>query len=415
MMKYFYRLAMFLVSLLLPLLAIFDGKLNRFVSGRKHLFERLNTFRRKSKGKLYWFHVASLGEYEQAKPLISICKEKYPESFVTVSFFSPSGYEPTIKKPQKDVDFITYLPLDRKRWAEKFIQLLNPDVVFFVKYDLWFEHISALKARGIPIYLVCALFRADQQYFASDGFFRKILFQMDHIFTQNQESVHLLQSIGYNMATKVGDTRFERVWENAQSPKSFPQIASWLGERETVVLGSVWEEDMEILYPIINSNPEYRWIIAPHDLNGETMRKWAKRIHLQSDFYTSGGLNNAPKVLFLDTIGMLSSVYQFAKIAYVGGAFGSGLHNILEPIGFGVPVIFGKVKYASKFPEAKLSINNGCGFQVENIKELTFVFDELENGIKYKEASMAAENWVKDNLGASSKIFSKIEQIRNEL
>ena len=399
----------------MPLLAVFDAKVNRFVLGRKDLIDRLKAFRIKNSGQLFWFHVASLGEYEQAKPLISLCKEKYPDSLVAVSFFSPSGYEPTIKKDQKDVDFISYLPLDRKKWANEFVGLLDPEIAFFVKYDLWFEHVSALKARNIPTYLVCALFRPNQQYFTSSGFFRKILLQMDHVFTQDQESIELLESIGYDQATKAGDTRFERVWENAQSPKLFPQIANWLGKRDTIVLGSVWEEDMEILFPLINSHPDYRWIIAPHDLNRETMRKWAKRIHLQSDFYTSGGLNNAPKVLFLDTIGMLSSVYQFAKIAYVGGAFGSGLHNILEPIGFGLPVIFGKVRHASKFPEAKLSISNGCGFQVENIAELRSVFESLKSDEKYQETSTAAANWVKDNLGASRKIFEKIDQIRNEL
>lgn len=411
-MKYFYRLTLFLVSLFLPVVALFNEKIKKFISGRDGLIEKLKKFRSENKGNLVWFHVASLGEYEQAKPLISLQKRRHPGDLIVVSFFSPSGYEPAIKKRQENIDFITYLPLDRESWAEKFLSILNPSLAFFVKYDLWYSYISILKERRIPVFLVCALFRPEQRYFRANGFFRKILLQMDHIFTQDEGSIKLLESVGFGKSTQAGDTRFERVWGNSQSPKSFLEIASWLGEKETIVLGSVWDEDMEVLLPIINSHPELRWIIAPHDLNPETMRKWAKRIRLRSDFYTSGGLNSAPQVLFLDTIGMLASIYQYAKIAYVGGAFGSGLHNILEPIGFGIPVIFGKVKRASKFPEAKLSVQQGCGFQIANVAELHLVFESLEDPDKYAEASSSATNWVMENLGASEIILDKIEQIK---
>lgn len=410
-MKFLYRVGLSLVSFLLPLLGLFNPKLRKFSAGRKDLISKLRDYKSKNPARPVWFHVASLGEYEQAKPVINELRRRSPEQQIVLSFFSPSGYEPASKKKQPNVDFVTYLPLDLKEEARVFVHLLNPSQVFFVKYDLWYEHISAIKERGVPIFLISALFRPTQNYFKSDGFFRSIIFQLNHIFTQNKESVDLLTSIAYSSASLVGDTRFDRVYAQALAPQKFPQLQTWVGSRKAVVLGSVWEEDMDLLIPLINRQPDYRWIIAPHDLNQEKMRDWAQRITLRTAFFTKAGWNDSPQVLFLDTIGMLSSVYQFARVAYVGGAFGSGLHNILEPIGFRVPVLFGKVRLAAKFPEAKVSQEKGCGFQVQSLEELAATFDELEDKATYQKASDAAERWLLENLGAAEKICNQVEII----
>lgn len=410
-MNWFYRLCLFVLSVLLPVAGIFSPKVRHFLQGRKSVFQRLIEFRKSNIGPLAWFHVASLGEYEQARPVIAELKKSRPDLKIAVSFFSPSGYDNVIKKPQPNVDFITYLPLDRKSFAFRFVEILKPELAFFVKYDLWPQHILALNAAKIPVFLVSASFRPDHIYFRSDGFFRKILFKLDYIFTQNQQSIKLLKSIGFEKAEIAGDTRFDRVMATASSPKEFPEIKKWIGEKPTVVVGSAWEEDMQILIPLINSRPEYRWIIAPHDLNPQPMKAWADSISLKSSRYSQWDQASPVEVLFIDNIGMLSSLFQFAKVAYVGGAFGKGLHNILEPVGFGIPVIFGKLRKSEKFPEAAQSQREGCGFEVENEEAVKAVFERLEEEDFYKKTAESAQFWLKSNLGAAWKIIDKVNKL----
>lgn len=408
-MNLIYRFVLFLVTGILNLFSPFSAKLNHFLEGRKSVSEKLKKFRVSYSGPIAWFHVASLGEFEQARPVIGKLKMKRPDLAIAVSFFSPSGFDHVVKKIQPNVDFITYLPLDRKSFAEQFIDLLRPEVVFFVKYDLWFHHIQALKKRQIPVYLIAASLREDQSFFGILGaFFRQNLFSMDWIFTQNEKSIQLLRSIGFTHASLAGDTRFDRVAATASSPKSLPDINAWIAEKPVIVIGSAWEEDMDLLIPLINSRPNYRWIIAPHDLSDAVMDRWATRIQLESKKYSAWKSSDSNAVLFIDNIGMLSSLYQFAKVAYVGGAFGKGLHNILEPLGFEVPVIFGKVKKASKFPEAEQSELEGCGFSVSNEKELFEQFKRLEDLDFYEKAVYSARKWVKSNLGAADRIIEKI-------
>ncbi|MEB2783634.1 3-deoxy-D-manno-octulosonic acid transferase [Algoriphagus persicinus] len=384
------------------------------MTSRKNLFQGLLAFRKKNPGSLAWFHVASLGEYEQARPVLAELKRVQPAQLVVVSFFSPSGYDNVIKKPQTNVDFITYLPLDGKTLATRFVDTLQPSLAFFVKYDLWYHHIMALKVREIPLFLFSASFRPDQIYFKRDGFFRKILFQFDHIFTQNKSSLDLLKSINYQQTSIVGDTRYDRVAETAKNYREFPALASWVGERPTIVAGSVWQEDMDMLIPLINAHPEYRWLIAPHDLNPEPMNRWADQLSLAAARYSQWDSEQSPEVLFIDSIGMLSSLYQFAKVAYVGGAFGKGLHNILEPLGFGVPVIFGKLVKSEKFPEASESQAKGCGFEVSDAESLKVVFAKLEKPDFYQYSADSARDWVQMNRGAAAKIIKKVGELVSE-
>lgn len=410
-MNWFYRMGLFLGSMLLPVLGMFIPKVRHFLKGRKGLFDKLIDFRQKNSQPLAWFHVASLGEYEQAKPVIAELKESRPDLGIVLSFFSPSGYDNVVKKPQIHVDFITYLPLDSQINARKFVSILRPELVFFVKYDLWPQHILALKAAKVPVFLVAASLRPDHIYIRMDGFFRKILFQLDFIFTQNVQSIQLLESIGYRNVLLAGDTRFDRVFATASSPLQFPELSNWASAKHTVVIGSAWEEDMELLIPLINAYPTYRWIIAPHDINPATMQHWAASLKLSTARYSQWNCEEEVDVLFIDNIGMLSSLYQFAKIAYVGGAFGKGLHNILEPIGFGVPVIFGKLRSVSKFPEAAQSQQEGCGFEVADIKSLEVIFEQLEEEAFYQKAVQSAHAWLHSNLGAAQKINQKVNQL----
>lgn len=411
-MNVLYRLFLFFISGILNLLKPFSAKLNHFLEGRKFVFSKLTDFRNSYPGRLAWFHVASLGEYEQARPVIAALKSQRSELGIVVSFFSPSGYDHVTKKPQPHVDFITYLPLDRKSWAEKFVGILKPELTFFVKYDLWYHHIEALKKHGNPIFLISASLREDQSFFGIFGsFFRQNIFAMDWIFTQNQKSIDLLRTIGYTQASVAGDTRFDRVAATASAPKSLPEIQKWIGNLPAIVVGSAWHEDMDILIPLINCRPDYRWIIAPHDLSPEPMDSWCSMINLKSKKFSLWNSADTNSVLFIDNIGMLSSLYQFAKIAYVGGGFGKGLHNILEPLGFGVPVIFGKLKKVSKFPEAAQSEQEGCGFSVADEISVFKTFEKLEQKDLYNNAVASAQNWVKSNLGAADRIVEKVLQL----
>ncbi len=407
-MKLIYRIGIFLARLILPLLGLLFPRIGNFLEGRKDLFKKLEEFKKNNPGSLAWFHVASLGEYEQAKPVIAVLKKTKPGMQVVVSFFSPSGYVPASKKTQTHVDFITYLPLDGKSNADKFVKILSPEIVFFVKYDLWFHHLKAVKAADIPLYLISASFRPDQVYFKGIPFFRNQLFLFDRIFTQNPESVELLRRVGYNQAVLAGDTRFDRVVETAQNPKSFPQIESWIDGTPVWVAGSVWEEDMELLIPLIDLNPEYKWIIAPHSIDVGTISIWQSRIKRKSIRFSQWEQDADFELLFIDNIGMLSSLYQFARLSYVGGAFGRGLHNILEPIGFGSPVVFGKLKNESRFPEAAQSQIKGCGFEVRNFVDLKAIFHRLQAKDFYEKCKKAARDWVASNQGAAEKIIAQI-------
>uniref|UniRef100_UPI0040479077 3-deoxy-D-manno-octulosonic acid transferase n=1 Tax=Algoriphagus sp. TaxID=1872435 RepID=UPI0040479077 len=408
-MNVLYYLVMEMVGGLLPLVGVFVPKIRFFLNQRKNLISPLANFRTTHAGPLTWFHVASLGEYEQAKPVIAALKMSEPETWVVVSFFSASGYEPVSKKPQAGVDWITYLPLDRRRMAERFVDVLQPSRSIFVKYDLWYHHLQALKNKAIPTYLIAASLRPEQAYFSwYGGFFRKMLVNMDWIFTQNEVSVQLLAQLNCTQVSFTGDTRFDRVAATASQPLDFPKLKNWIQGRTAIVIGSAWEEDMDLLIPLIQSKPEWLWIIAPHAIDPVAIERWSARLAAPTQKYSDWREENSHRILFIDNIGMLSSLYQFAHMAYVGGGFGKGLHNILEPLGFGVPVIFGKPQQVSKFPEAEQSQVAGCGFAVKNTNELHDVVTRLDQPEFYTQSVAAAHQWVNSNLGAAARIVEQL-------
>jgi len=413
-MKLFYDFSLWAMSGALQLAKGGESKLARLVRGREKVFEELEAFRRGQSGELVWFHVASLGEYEQAKPVIEAFKDAYPNTLVLVTFFSPSGYENVIEKSQPNVDYITYLPFDTKSNAEKFLDLVKPSVTFFVKYDLWANYIFEAKKRNIPLFLFSASMRSEQIYFQSyGGFFRKVLNSFDHIYSQNQETLQLLQNIGIRNVSVTGDTRYDNVKEISAHPKKFLEVEAFVSGKPTFVIGSAWQEDMNLILPFINKYSHYKYIIAPHDINAEQIAGWQGQIKQKSIKYSEmskkGG--GEAEVLFIDNIGMLSSLYQFAKIAYVGGAFGKGLHNILEPLSFQVPVLFGKLKRVNKFPEAGISQQYGCGFEVANEEVFEKLVLDLERKEAYEQAVQSAKRLVEDNLGSAEKIIKGVKNI----
>lgn len=389
-------------------------KLEKLVEGRKDLFEKLEEFRTDFIKPVAWFHVASLGEFEQARPVISEFKKRMNDFGVVVSFFSPSGYDVISKRPQEDIDFITYLPFDTPTNAKRFLETLNPQLAFFAKYDLWANHILEARDRNIPLFLFSASMRNEQIYFKSyGGFFRKILFSFDQIFCQNEQTQKLLESTGYKETTIAGDTRYDRVYTIAGNPKPFPELEVYLKNKPTIVVGSAWEEDMNLIVPMINQDGYYKWVIAPHDIDAGQISEWQQQILKTSAKYSELPIGKDVDVMFIDNIGMLSSLYQFAEIAYVGGAFGKGLHNILEPLAYGIPVVFGELKKPGKFPEAGVSESFGCAFQVKDFPEFQKTIQSLSEGKTYLRAQDGARKLMEKNLGSAKKIMDKVISILN--
>lgn len=398
-----------LFSIITKLLQNTNPKLKLFVNGRKNIWEALQDFKSTSKQPIVWFHVASLGEYEQAKPVIKQLKLQRPEFSIMVSFFSPSGYENVRKKKQEDVDFLTYLPIDTSRNAKRFLKIIDPKMAFFVKYDLWANYILESKKQNIQLYLFAAALREDQVYFQPfGGFFRKILQSFNHIFTQDENSLNLLHRIAIGNSSIAGDTRFDRVSQITASPVDFGEISRLIADTKTIVIGSAWRQDMDILIPFINQSEQYSYIIAPHDIDERTIIDWEAKIIKKTVRFSNINSIKKAEVIIIDNIGILSSLYQYAYLAYVGGAFGKGLHNILEPLAFGIPVIFGQLRKPKKFPEASISIDYGASCSVTTFAELKAVISELENPELYQQTCKAANKLVKENLGSAKNIVDLV-------
>lgn len=341
-MYWLYNLALRLTSFSLGILAGFNPKIRRFVNGRKHTFDALRkTF--PNKNQVLWVHTASLGEFEQGLPLIRQLKKTYPDKKVLVTFFSPSGYE--VKKDSAEADCISYLPLDTKGNVEAFLNLVSPRIAIFVKYEIWPNYFRALERRGIPIILVSAYFKREQIFFRwYGGFMRRALRRLTHSFVQDNTSLELLQSIGIVNVSLSGDTRFDRVSEIMDRDNSLPFMEVFTKRETCLVAGSTWPEDEAILVAHINAaTHSLKYVLAPHDINKAHIDSLQKAINQKVQRYSEMQEEALPetRVLIIDTIGLLTRIYSYAQIAYVGGGFATGLHNTLEPAVFGIPVIIG--------------------------------------------------------------------------
>ena len=404
-MLWIYNIGIVIYGLFVRLVSVFNTKAKLFVEGRKNGFEKIAQ-KTNPTDRPIWYHFASLGEFEQGRPVLEKLKSEYPHVKVVVTFFSPSGYE--IRKNYPLADGIFYLPLDTPSNAKKFVALVNPRLAVFTKYEFWYHYFKTLHQQHIPIYLVSGIFRPNQFFFKRyGGFYRKMLHFVEHFFVQNEESVELLESIGLNNVSLSGDTRFDRVYENAQNPKQLPEIEAFCQQADILIAGSTWPADEKLLVELVKQNPDWKFIIAPHEIGAshiaeiEALFPDAVKFSVLSSQFSK----SSPSILIIDNIGMLSSLYQYGKLAYIGGGFGAGIHNTLEAAAFGLPVIFGP-KY-DKFQEAKDLIEIGVAQSIDNESELLAAFDSL----KSKPAlQLKAKAYIEAKKGATAMIAAYVKK-----
>lgn len=408
-MKFLYQLGINLAALLLPVSRFFSPKMKLFIDGRKQSFAVLENQIDKNQ-EYIWFHVASLGEYEQGLPVMEEIKAKYPEYKLLLTFFSPSGFE--IRKNNKIADITIYLPLDTKQNVKRFLDIVQPKMVFFIKYEFWPNYLLELKSRNVPTYLISGIFRKNQLFFKwYGGFYRKALQSFNHFFVQNDASAQLLKSIDFNNATVNGDTRFDRVAQIVERAQPLDFIAEFKNNTTTIVIGSSWIDDETIYLPYLNNSKNIKFIIAPHNIKEEEITRLISKIDKKTVRYTNyktEDLKDAD-VFIIDTIGILTQIYAYADIAYVGGAFKTGLHNILEPATYGTPVVIGP-KF-SKFQEAKDLVALGSCLVVNNTEELSATFNRLIEDVTYrKELGIKNREFVLKNKNATKIVMEFIER-----
>ncbi|KOY51475.1 3-deoxy-D-manno-octulosonic-acid transferase [Polaribacter dokdonensis DSW-5] len=386
-------------------LSKFNTKLKLFVDGRKETFSKISVLKNKN---TIWFHVASLGEFEQARPIIEQLKISHSSYKILVTFFSPSGYE--IRKNYKLADVICYLPLDSKKNTQQFVEIVNPKMAIFVKYEFWPNFLYELKGKKIPTILVSGILRKNQFFFKSyGGFMRNSLQAFHHFFVQNDSSKELLASINLENVTVAGDTRFDRVSKILEQDNSLDFINQFKDNKYTVVAGSTWPEDEELLINYINNDSaeNEKFIIAPHNINDEAIQKLKKSIAKKTVLFSNKANTDLREhqVFIIDTIGILTKIYAAADLAYVGGGLKTGLHNILEPATFGIPVIIGH-KF-DKFKEAVDLVEIGGCISIQNQKEFTQNLIHLRDDKNDRTlAGTINKKYIEDNLGATEQIIN---------
>ena len=407
-MKFLYNFVIFLVSVLLPIISVFNKKIKLFVNGRKETFSKILKLKNK---KTIWFHVASLGEFEQAIPIIEEINKHYIDYKILVTFFSPSGYE--IIKNYNKADVVCYLPLDSRRRVKKFIQIINPKLVLFVKYEFWPNLLNELKRKEIPTILVSGIFRKQQIFFKNYGdFTRKSLRAFHHFFVQDNNSKKLLETINFKNVSIAGDTRFDRVSMILKQDNSLDFINEFKDNKYIVIAGSTWREDEELLINYINekATDEDKFIIVPHNIKQDSILELQNSINKKSVLFSAKSNKDLKEyqVFIIDTIGVLTKIYQAADVAYVGGGLKTGLHNILEPATFGIPIVIGN-RY-QKFKEATDLIDlKGC-ISVKNQQEFNEVLIKLKNKDSLRISSgKINKKYIQDNLGATQLIMNFIK------
>jgi 3-deoxy-D-manno-octulosonic-acid transferase len=397
---------------LLKVVAVFNKKFKLFVEGRKNVFKQLEA-QISQNDRIIWFHCASLGEFEQGRPIIERAKSQYPSYKILLTFFSPSGFEG--RKNYAFADVIKYLPLDTKSNAKKFVEKINPEIVIFVKYEFWPNILRELKNKNIKTILVSGIFREDQSFFKWYGsWMRNSLKTFNHFFVQNATSKELLNDIGFNNITISGDTRFDRVSEITKQNNQIEEIEKFIDNKYTLVAGSTWPKDEELLVEYINNqtSDKEKFIIAPHNINPKEINELKSSITKNTLLFSdkkNQSINDA-QVLIIDTIGILTKIYSYANVAYVGGGFGSGIHNILEPATFGIPIIIGP-NY-QKFNEAIELINLGACLPIQNSTELNTHLNTLFHHKDNRELKgKSAKDYILNNVGATKIIIAYLDKI----
>ena len=401
----FYTLGIRLLAILYRLAVPFNLKAKQFVRGRMNLFEKLSARFTGNSYKIIWVHCASLGEFEQGRPIIELIKKQRTDIKIFLTFFSPSGYE--IRKNYEGADFIYYLPWDTRKNAEKFIAITKPSLAIFVKYEFWYNYSNELKKKNIPLVSASCILRPNQVFFKPyGGLFRKILKNFTAYYVQNLETKKLLASIGIP-STIAGDTRFDRVLQIIANAKEVPLAKAFKNESQLWVIGSCWPEDLEVLSSFIHDHSYHlKFIIAPHEINEKFIVEIERSLQVKTIRFSKASFDNVAdaSVMIIDNIGMLSTLYRYGEVAFVGGAFGDGLHNILEAACYGVPIFFGDKNY-EKFQEAHDLIMRGGAFEVSGYSDLKSKYELLNNKPEnYLLACEVTKSYVEENRGATIKI-----------
>jgi len=396
-----YNVGLRLYLLFIYIASFFNTKAKLWLKGRQQII--------KSENSSIWFHFASLGEFEQGRPVLEQLRQQRPNKKIVITFFSPSGYE--IRKNTPLADAVYYLPLDSAKNAKKFIDTINPELAVFTKYEYWYYYFDALHERNVPLYIISGIFRPGQVFFKwYGGLYCKMLGFVSHFFVQDEQSKQLLQNINITNVTVSGDTRFDRVWANAQQPKALPEIAEFTNGGKVFIAGSTWPEDEKLLAGLVKDYPSWKFIIAPHEISEDKISSLINMLPTNTIKYSQLTTHHSPlttQILIIDNIGMLSSLYQYGHIAYIGGGFGSGIHNTLEAAAFGLPVIFGP-NY-SKFKEARDIITIKAGFSIANKSELEGAVDTLINDEQfYAYAHKQIKKYVEEHTGATYTIIEHI-------
>ena len=419
MTMFLYNLGIFFYKICIYVAALFNKKARQWVQGRKNIFEQIeqefngkkNTGKFNSDTRTVWMHCASLGEFEQGRPVLESFQKQNVRTVLT--FFSPSGYEP--RKNSDVADFIFYLPLDTPKNAKRFTESIKPDLVFFVKYDFWGNYLNVLKQKNIPVFLIAAQFRSEQFSSVYGIYLIKILPCFTHFFAQTVETADILKSQGLNNVTVTGDTRVDRVLKIKSENVSLPIIEKFVQGKKTFIAGSTWKADEDIIFPLISEEifQDWQFIIVPHDVSSRRVqslkRLFGASAMLYSEFEKLSEKEKIPRILIIDRIGLLSKAYRYGTVAYIGGGFGRGIHNTLEPAVFGLPIIFGK-KY-QKFPEAAALVQNGGAFSIPDFNALKICLTQLNDKENYNKARQVILKFIEDNKGATELIINYELQI----
>ncbi len=406
-MNILYNFGIYTYKQLVNIASFRNLKARKMKQGHKEIFHYLAQ-NADPEGGYIWIHASSLGEFEQGRPIIEAIKAHYPEQKIAITFFSPSGYE--VRKNYPKADLICYLPFDLPNNVNRFLNILKPKQAIFIKYEFWGNYLNALAKRNIPTYIISAIFRPSQIFFRPYGsYFRRILQNFEHLYVQDENSKKLLKDIGITKVSVTGDTRFDRVLEIRSQAKELPLIEQFSKEKFTLIAGSSWPKDEEIFIDYFNRHPEMKLIIAPHEIHEEHIQFILSRLNRTAIRYTQADEKNIQKAdcIIIDCFGLLSSIYRYGQVAYVGGGFGAGIHNVPEAAVYGIPVIFGPNH--KKFKEAKELIIAGGGFSISRSEDFELVMDRLlENKEFLSKAGITAGQYIQNNSGASKKILKEL-------
>ena len=402
-----YNLAIIIYDIAVHLAAPFSRKPRKMMKGHWVVYELLRQQLEKD-ARYIWFHAASLGEFEQGRPLIEKIRAKYPDYRILLTFFSPSGYE--VRKNYRGADIVCYLPFDKPRNVKKFLDLVNPCMAFFIKYEFWQNYLKGLQRRGVPTYSVSSIFRKNQVFFRwYGGRYYKVLTRFTHLFVQNEVSRELLATLGIHNVTVVGDTRFDRVIEIFEQAKQLPLVEAFKQGRPVLVAGSSWQPDEDIFIPYFNAHPEIKLIIAPHVIGESHLTEIIGKLRRPCVRYTQATPETAAAAdcLIVDCFGLLSSIYRYGEMAYVGGGFGVGIHNVLEAAVYGVPVLFGPNN--QRFQEARQLLATGGSFEVTDAASFGSRMDRFLTDAAYlSDCGKRSGEYVHSRAGASDKVLQAV-------